>query len=210
MTNSRLLLQGLKEYHSSLKMHKENTQKKFQYLQNRWHILMQVYQGEGADQLQSHWKKTVENFNEYLNSTIRIFDFLDERIKALVFYERSETILGMSSTGSRSSTDTKSSSNSEETYLHKTWHKGRSSYINQSIQYHVAKHGKGKTAVEYTRAAMDFFEKHKHLGEEVVLNDGTPGIKIRTKFKVQNKKTKSIGGYWTKDGKLVTFWDDRC
>jgi len=77
----------------------------------------------------------------------------------------------------------------------------------QSVRYHLAKHGKGRTAQQYTQDAMEFFQKNKHLGQKVTLKDGTAGIKIQTKIKIPGQKTQRIGGYWTQDGKLVTFWD---
>ncbi|MEM7365831.1 MAG: polymorphic toxin-type HINT domain-containing protein, partial [Pseudomonadota bacterium] len=92
-------------------------------------------------------------------------------------------------------------------YLNQTWHKGTFPNKTQSVRYHLDKHGKGRTAGEYTRDAMDFFERNKHLAKNVTLKDGTPGIKIQTKVKVAGQKTQRVGGYWTQDGKLVTFWD---
>ena len=64
--------------------------------------------------------------------------------------------------------------------------------------YHVAGHGKGRSAGDYTKDAMTFFEQNKSLGIPWTLKDGTPGIKI---------KIGKTGGYWTQDGRLVTFWD---
>ena len=42
---------------------------------------------------------------------------------------------------------------------------------------------------------------------ELIIRDGTAGIKIQTKVRIPGQKTQKIGGYWTADGKLVTFWD---
>lgn len=92
-------------------------------------------------------------------------------------------------------------------YLADNWHQGTFPNRMQSVRYHLAKHGKGRTAQQYTQDAMDFFQKNKHLGQKVTLKDGTPGIKIQTKIKIPGQKTQRIGGYWTQDGKLVTFWD---
>ena len=120
MTDSRLLLQGLKEYHSSLKKHMKHTQNNFRDLQNRWHILRQVYYGEGADQLQLHWKQTVEKIEDYLTSTVRISVFLDERIESLTFYERNDVLLGLSKAflnpeKSSYAADTESNADSDKT-----------------------------------------------------------------------------------------------
>ncbi len=91
-------------------------------------------------------------------------------------------------------------------YLNNSWYKGTFPNKTQSLKYHLGKHGRGRTATEYTRDAMNFFEKNSHLGKKVTLKDGTPGIKIQTKTNVDGK-TQRMGGYWTQDGKLVTFWD---
>lgn len=48
---------------------------------------------------------------------------------------------------------------------------------------------------------MDFYNKNKHLGVPVILKDGTEAIKIQT-----GTGKNKVGGYWTKNGKLVTFW----
>jgi len=92
-------------------------------------------------------------------------------------------------------------------YLADNWHQGTFPNRMQSVRYHLAKHGKGRTAQQYTQDAMEFFQKNKHLGQKVTLKDGTAGIKIQTKIKIPGQKTQRIGGYWTQDGKLVTFWD---
>jgi len=91
-------------------------------------------------------------------------------------------------------------------FLFNTWHKGTFANRTQSVMYHVGKHGNGRTAVQYTQDAMSFFNKNKGLGQNVILKDGTQGIKIQTK-QIINGKTQRVGGYWTSDGKLVTFWD---
>ncbi|WP_419785537.1 DUF637 domain-containing protein [Pseudodesulfovibrio sp.] len=92
------------------------------------------------------------------------------------------------------------------TQVEDTWHKGTFSDTTSSIDYHLAKHGKGRSAEEYTNDAMAFFEKNKNSAQDVVLKDGTPGLKIQTEKTVNGKRIKQ-GGYWTKDGKLVTYWD---
>jgi len=88
------------------------------------------------------------------------------------------------------------------------WHKATFPNKYQSISYHLAKHGKGRSAIQYTRDAMDFYQKNKHLGKPVTLKDGTSGIviKFKTKDPVTGKTLKT-GGFWTDTGKLVTFWD---
>ena len=92
-------------------------------------------------------------------------------------------------------------------YLFKSWHKGTFPNKIQAIKYHVAKHGKGRTATQYTKDAMNFFQRNKHLGQNIILKDSTSGTKIQTKIKTSGQRTRRIGGYWTDDEKLVTFWD---
>lgn len=82
------------------------------------------------------------------------------------------------------------------------WHKGTFNSAIDSMEYHLAKHGNGRTIEQYTNDAMNFYNKNKHLGKEVQLKDGSFGIKIET-ISGNNK----VGGYWTNDGKIVTFWD---
>ncbi len=104
-----------------------------------------------------------------------------------------ESIAGITSEGGR--------------YLAENWHQGTFPTITQSIRYHLAKHGKGRTAMQYTQDAMSYFRKNRHLGDTVVLKDGSAGIRIQTKVTVPSQKPRKIGGYWTSDGRLVTFWD---
>lgn len=92
-------------------------------------------------------------------------------------------------------------------YLNDTWYKSTFPNRTQSVQYHLAKHGKGRTAVEYTQDAMDFFAQNRSLGQSVILRDGTAGIKISTKQPLPGGGFQRVGGYWTNDGSLVTFWD---
>jgi len=66
----------------------------------------------------------------------------------------------------------------------------------------LTKHGKGRSIEQYTNDAMKFYNENKHLGEKITLKDDTIGIKIQS----INGKNR-IGGYWTNNGKIVTFWD---
>ena len=92
-------------------------------------------------------------------------------------------------------------------YLKDTWYKSTFPNRTQSVQYHLAKHGKGRTAVQYTQDAMDFFAQNRSLGQSVILRDGTAGIKIATKQPRPGGGVQRVGGYWTSDGRLVTYWD---
>lgn len=90
-------------------------------------------------------------------------------------------------------------------YLFNTWHKGTFENRTRSVNYHLARHGKGRSAVEYTRDAMDFFAANRSLRVPVILKDGSAGIKIATKQ--PGGGVQKVAGYWTSDGRLVTFWD---
>ncbi|MCJ2164789.1 MULTISPECIES: DUF637 domain-containing protein [unclassified Pseudodesulfovibrio] len=92
------------------------------------------------------------------------------------------------------------------TQVEENWHQGTFPDTTSSIDYHLAKHGKGRSAEEYTNDAMEFFSKHKGEAQEVLLKDGTPGLKVQIKTIVNGKAVRQ-GGYWTKGGKLVTYWD---
>jgi hypothetical protein len=70
------------------------------------------------------------------------------------------------------------------------------------MDYHLKKHGKGRTPEQYTKDAMNFYQQNKHLGQEVTLSTGEKGTKIQT-----GTGKNKVGGYWLKNGKLVTFWD---
>jgi hypothetical protein len=94
-----------------------------------------------------------------------------------------------------------------EEYLSNLWHKGTFENIADSLIYHLKKHGKGRSAMQYTADATTFFEKNKKLGKRVILRDGSLGIGIQTITKDSSGKITPVGGYWTVDGKLVTFWD---
>ena len=95
---------------------------------------------------------------------------------------------------------------SRGSFLYSNWYKSTFSNITQSVRYHLSKHGNGRTAAKYTEDAIEFFNKYKHRAEEVILRDGTEGLKIIIN-KTVNGARKRIGGYFKKDGRIVTFWD---
>ncbi len=97
--------------------------------------------------------------------------------------------------------------NSGASLLNRTWHKGTFPNKMQSVRHHLRRHGKNRSASHYTQDAMNFFRKNRHLGQDMLLLDGSPGIMIKTKIRVQGQKTQRVGGFWTQDGRLVTFWD---
>lgn len=54
---------------------------------------------------------------------------------------------------------------------------------------------------------MDFFAQNRSLGQSMILRDGTVGIKTSTKQPLPGGGFQKVGGYWTSDGRLVTYWD---
>jgi RHS repeat-associated protein len=82
-------------------------------------------------------------------------------------------------------------------YLFDNWHQATFKNRLQSLLYHLGKHGKGRTASEYTKAAQNFFKLNQHRAIPVVLKDGTKGWHIKGQ----------TGGYWTETGQIVSFWD---
>lgn len=92
-------------------------------------------------------------------------------------------------------------------YLFDNWHSATFPNRIQSTNYHVARHGNGRTAFEYTRDAQTFFARNRGLATQVTLRDGTLGLRIKTMVSVDGGGFRNVGGYWTADGRLVTFWD---
>lgn len=88
-------------------------------------------------------------------------------------------------------------SNRGVNYLNRTWDKGTFSHPLASVQYHTGKHGNGRTPLQYTNDAMSFYKKNQDKKRVVTRHD-------QKVIKIQNGKK---GGYWTKNGKLLTYWD---
>ena len=80
----------------------------------------------------------------------------------------------------------------------KMWHKATFADEAASAAYHVGKHGGGRSLVQYTKDAIDFFQANKARATSVTLKDGTQGLRIKTPG--------GRGGYFTPDGRVVTFW----
>lgn len=84
-------------------------------------------------------------------------------------------------------------------FLSRSWYKSTFPNATKSLLYHWAKHGEGRPLYRYTRDARKFFRQKKHLGKDVTLSDGAPGVLIRP-------GKGQPGGYFKPDGKIVTFW----
>jgi hypothetical protein len=77
----------------------------------------------------------------------------------------------------------------------------------KALAYHLMKHGNGRTAEKYIDDATAFFIKNRNLAEPTILQSGSKGFSIKTKGTDINGNVKRIGGFFTEDGKVVTFWD---
>ncbi len=88
--------------------------------------------------------------------------------------------------------------------INSKWFKSTFKTAEDSFSYHYNKHVKeagikNVSQEQYMQDAIDFYNKNKNLGQDVILNDGTKGLKIKP-------SDKGPGGYYTADGKPTTFW----
>lgn len=89
-TDSRLLLNGLKNYQSSLERHIAQVTAEYQQVNGRWHAFSQVSEGDYADQFRSGWLRTKAQFEAYIAQSQSIKALLSERIVALEALNRTE------------------------------------------------------------------------------------------------------------------------
>ncbi len=90
MTDTRVLLAGLEEYHRVLGRHVSQLSSEFQSLSSVWQRFAAVYEGDAADQFKGGWMRTTGMFEEYLEQTHRISEVLGARIDALRQANRTE------------------------------------------------------------------------------------------------------------------------
>jgi hypothetical protein len=93
MADTRILLQGLIDYRSSLERHLSSLQTEFRTVQSRWRAFSSVFAGDAADEFKPGWTQTEARFDEYLARTTAIARMLDERIESLREANRREGIL---------------------------------------------------------------------------------------------------------------------
>lgn len=87
-------------------------------------------------------------------------------------------------------------------YLFTSWDKGTFPNRMQSIRYHLQKHGNGRSYNQYTQDALKYFSINRDKASPIILKNGKNGLSIKTRECGVRQ-----GGYWTEDGKIVTFWD---
>lgn len=83
MADTRVLLQGLEEYHASLRRHLIEVRTEFADVERQWHMLNAVYESDAADHFRPKWLRTVARFHEYVQRSESISTILEERIQAL-------------------------------------------------------------------------------------------------------------------------------
>jgi len=86
---------------------------------------------------------------------------------------------------------------STEKYLEKRWDKGTFGNVEKSIEYHVAKHGKGLSKVEYTQRAEKAFSDLK------AVKSSTGDLQGREAVKVVSEEFGA--GLFTPHGKIIWF-----
>lgn len=77
------LLLGLKEYRTALSTHVVQLQDSLLQIDNPWCALRVVYEGDAAEQFKVNWIRTLEEFQDYINTIQKIIAILDERIETL-------------------------------------------------------------------------------------------------------------------------------
>lgn len=79
------------------------------------------------------------------------------------------------------------------------WAKGTFGNVVDSIEYHFSKHGGGRSLQEYTDDAVRFFEQNKGQAQWGRWN---PNWEPSFRLKIGDR-----GGYFTGDGRVLTYWD---
>ena len=94
----------------------------------------------------------------------------------------------------------------QDLFLRASWHPGRSETLEESWTYHLQRHGRGRSLLEYTLDARRFFLEHRELAVPATIGNGEEGLLIRFRAKIDGR-TMRIGGYYTRDGRVVTLFD---
>jgi hypothetical protein len=98
--DTRILLQGLKEYFASLETHINQLNSEYQQLENSWLKFNSVAQGDYADQFRGGWLKTQANFRDYINQSLKIKVMLEERINFLEQFNQNNQDISVQSLSS--------------------------------------------------------------------------------------------------------------
>jgi hypothetical protein len=86
---------------------------------------------------------------------------------------------------------------STDKYLENNWDKATFGQVKKSVEYHVGKHGKGLSPVEYTQAALKAFEDPKAKKVKATDVQGRPALKVSSE--------QYGNGLFTPQGKVIWF-----
>jgi hypothetical protein len=86
MYNSKILLNSLTEYKSSLERHCNSLEVEFKTLEKCWDSFKRSAEGDYIRQFSANWRKTQNQFNEYINRSKNILKLLDDRIENLTIF----------------------------------------------------------------------------------------------------------------------------
>ncbi len=81
-------------------------------------------------------------------------------------------------------------------FLNKNWDKGTFGATKKSIEYHVLKHGKGLTPIQYTQRALQAFSDNNSIKNKVKDLSGKAAIKVISKYG---------SGLYTPKGKIIWY-----
>jgi len=109
-----------------------------------------------------------------------------------------ENLPRMSGPGGTSGSTTRGPSGrvSTQKYLENNWDKATFGSVKKSIAYHVAKHGKGLSPVEYTQRALKVFADNSATRTAVTDKLGRAAVKV---------VSKEGSGLFTQSGKIIWF-----
>ena len=90
MSDSRQLLEGIRQYQNSLRMHSDVLNSEFQILEKRWQSFNIVSEGDYVNQFRVGWGETCSQFRNYMDQSQNILSLLDERIESLSEFDRGQ------------------------------------------------------------------------------------------------------------------------
>jgi uncharacterized protein YukE len=90
MADTRVLLEGLREYAETFDHHVADLRSEWERLRQSWIRLDAVYEGDAAEHFKEGWMRTARRFDEYLQEGGALKQILEERIEALEDVNRPE------------------------------------------------------------------------------------------------------------------------
>ncbi|KAA2239217.1 hypothetical protein F0L74_23715 [Chitinophaga agrisoli] len=81
--NVDLLTNGLKDYINCLHTHNSSLQEDFRELSALFAALQPAYEGQAAETFKASWMATARWFEEYIDQTVLLGSFLEERVSWL-------------------------------------------------------------------------------------------------------------------------------